>query len=135
MSSYTPGTVTVDHVDPSTWIVALHGEHDLTTTDGVRAELDAIFAQGTTVVVDFSDSTFIDSAFVRALMDAQHRVDQTPTEQLAVVAPPGGFPRRVLDLLDVGRVVDLFESRDAALRSFTLRSALTGPEKDLRTAP
>ncbi len=116
MSSYTPGTVTVDRVGPSTWIVGLQGEHDLTTTDHVRAELDAIFAQGTTVVIDFSDATFIESAVVRELLHAQDRVDQTPTEHLVVVAPPDGFPRRVLDLLDVGQVVEILPSRDDALR-------------------
>ena len=130
MSSYTPGTVTVDRVGPSTWVVALHGEHDLTTTDHVRAELDAIFAQGTSVVVDFSDASFIESAVVRELLNAQHRVERAPTEHLAVVAPPGGFPRRVLDLLDVGQVVDIFPSRDAALRGLPD----SGPARTRNTA-
>jgi anti-anti-sigma factor len=123
MSSYTPGTVTVDHVGPSTWVVALHGEHDLATTDQLRGELDAIFAQGTSVVVDFSDATFIDSAVVRELMRASHRVDHDPAECLVIVAPRGGFPRRVLDLLAIDRLVQIFSSRDAALRLFAQRPA------------
>ncbi|HEY2825073.1 MAG TPA: STAS domain-containing protein, partial [Gemmatimonadales bacterium] len=94
MSSYTPGTLTVDRVGPSTWTVALHGEHDLTTTGQLRAELNAIFTQGTTVVVDFSDATFIESAVVGELLRAQQRVDRDPTELLVVVAPPDGAPRR-----------------------------------------
>jgi anti-anti-sigma regulatory factor len=118
MPSYTPGTVTVDRVGPSTWTVALHGEHDLTTTDQLRDELDAIFAQGTSVVVDFSDAIFIDTAVVRELMYANQRVDHDPTECLVIVAPRGGFPRRVLDLLDIDRLVQIFPSRDAALRVF-----------------
>jgi anti-sigma B factor antagonist len=114
MSSNTPGTLTVDLVGPSTWTVALHGEHDLTTTDQIRAEFNAIFAQGTTMVVDLSDATFIESGVVGELLRAQQRVNRHPTEHLAVVAPPDGAPRRVLDLLDVGRIVDIFPSRDAA---------------------
>jgi len=123
MSSYTPGSVTVDRDGASTWIVALHGEHDIATTDQLRAELDAIFAHGTIVVVDFSDATFIGSAVVGELLRAQDRVDRDPTEHLVIVAPPDGEPRRVLDLLDLGRVVEIFPSRDAAFRSFTARSA------------
>jgi anti-anti-sigma factor len=123
MSSYTPGTVTVDAVGPSTWVVALHGEHDVATADNLRAELDTIFAQGTTVIVDFSDATFIESAVVQELLQAQQRVEHSQTEHLAVVAPPGGFPRRLLDLIDVGRVVEIFPSRDAALSSFTSQPA------------
>jgi anti-anti-sigma regulatory factor len=118
MGSYTPGTVTVDRVGASTWTVALHGEHDLTSTDQLRVELDAIFAQGTSVVVDFSDATFIDTAVVRELMYANQRVDHDPNEYLVIVAPRGGFPRRVLDLLDIDRLVQIFPSRDAALRLF-----------------
>jgi len=118
MSSYAPGTVTVDRVGPSTWVVALQGEHDTTNSDRLREELATIFAQGTAVGVDMSAATFIDSATVRELVAAQERAEEVPTEQIVVVAPKDGFARRVLDLLDVGGVVEIFESRDTALRSF-----------------
>ena len=117
MSSYTPGTRTVDRVGPSTWIVALHGEHDLATTDQVREELDAIFAQGTSVVIDFSEATFIESAVVRELIHAHHRVDQTPPSTSSSSRRGTDSPRRVLDLLDIDRVVEILPSRDDALRS------------------
>ena len=121
-SSSAPGIVTVDRVGPSSWIVTLQGEHDMTNSDRLRAELGTIFAQGTAVVVDLSAAAFIDSSTVRELIAAQQRVDEVPTEQLAIVAPKHGFARRVLDLLHADRVLRIFESREEALR------ALADPE-------
>ena len=116
MASYAPGIVTVDRVGPSSWIVALQGEHDLTNSDRLRAELATIFAQGTAVILDLSAATFIDSSIVKELIAAQERVDGVSTEQLAVVAPKDGFPRRVLDLLQTYRVLHICEDRHDALR-------------------
>ncbi len=123
MSSYAPGIVTVDRVGSSSWIVALLGEHDLTNSDQLRTELATIFAQGTAVIIDLSAATFIDSAIVKELVAAQERVDGVSTEQLAVVAPTDGFPRRVLDLLQTDRVLRICEDRDDALRLLEARDA------------
>ncbi len=117
MLSNAPGIVTVDRVGPSTWIVELHGEHDMTNSDRLRAELAMIFAQGTAVVIDLSAATFIDSSTVHELVAAQHRVDEVPNESLAIVAPKDGFAARVLDLLQAHTVLPIFETRADALRS------------------
>ena len=119
---YAPGIVAVDRVGPSTWVVALQGEHDTTNSRRLREELATIFAQGTAVIVDLSAATFIDSSTVRELVAAQERVEEVPTEQLVVVAPKPGFARRVLDLLQAEHVLPIFETRDNALRSFEPRN-------------
>jgi anti-anti-sigma factor len=116
-SSYAPGIVTVDRVGRSSWIAALQGEHDMTNSDQLRAELGTIFAHGTAVIVDLSAATFIDSSTVRELIAAQERADDVPTEELAIVAPRDGFARRVLDLLQADRVLRIFENREEALRA------------------
>jgi anti-anti-sigma factor len=121
-SSYAPGIVTVDRVGPTSWIVALVGEHDTSNSDRLREELATIFAQGTAVIVDTSAATFIDSSTVRELVAAQERVEEVATEQLAIVAPKDGFARRVLDLLQAEHVLHIFETRDNALRSFEPRN-------------
>ena len=123
MASYAPGIVTVDRVGPSSWIVALQGEHDLTNSYRLRAELAAIFAQATEVIVDLSAATFIDSSIVKELVAAQEQVDGVSTEQLAVVAPKDGFPRRVLDLLQTHGVLRICDDREDALRLLETRDA------------
>ena len=113
--SYAPGSVTVDRVGPLTWIVELRGEHDMTNADRLRSELADIFTQATTVVVDLTGATFIDSVIVGELLHAQQRVDETPSEHLAIVAPTTGFPVRVLELLQTDGILHVFETRADAL--------------------
>ena len=110
------GSVAVDRVGPSSWVVELRGEHDLSTVEGLRTGLEAIFAQGTTVVIDLSEATFVDSAVLNELITAQRRVDADENERLAVVAPRDGFPARVLDLVNLDRLLSIFETRAEALR-------------------
>jgi len=79
--------------------------------------LSTIFAQGTTVVIDLSPATFIDSSIINELLHAQRRVESDPNERLAVVAPSGGHPARVLELVKLGHVISVFETRQDAVGS------------------
>lgn len=110
------GSVAVDRIGPSVWVVELRGEHDLSTVESLHTELEAIFAQGTTLVIDLSDATFVDSAVLNELVKAQRRVDVNENERLAVVAPRDGFPARVLELVSLGGLLSIFETRGEALR-------------------
>jgi anti-sigma B factor antagonist len=112
------GRVYVDHLGGSQWIVELTGEHDLTTAAGLREQLDAIFATGTCVVIDLSAATFIDSSILSELVAAQRRVERDPGEQLAIVAPTGGFVARLFEQVGFGVLVSVFETRAEALGAF-----------------
>ena len=116
LMSFVDGSVRVDRVGDSLWIVELHGEHDLSTAAELRTELATIFAQGTTVVVDLTETTFIDSAVLSELISAQHHVEDLEGKRLAIVAPAGGFPARVIDLVDAARLFAMFGRRADALR-------------------
>jgi hypothetical protein len=59
-----PGTVTVDHLGEERWVLGLSGEHDVSTAAHLPETLEAIFAQGTSVVIDLSAVTFIDSSIL-----------------------------------------------------------------------
>ena len=115
MSPYAPGIITVDRVGRSTWIVELLGEHEITNADRLGDELVAILVRGTSVLVDPSAATFIDSAIVGKLVAAQQGVDELPTGHLAVVAPSSSFPARVLALLHTETVFKAFETRQDGL--------------------
>ena len=95
------------------------GEHDVSTAGHLHETLEAIFAQGTSVVIDLSAATFIDSSILSEIVRAQRRVNHDPGEQLAVVAPAGGFAARLLALVGgLDTLMRVFESRADALRSF-----------------
>ena len=116
-SSDAPGIVTVDGVGPSHWIVALHGEHDMTNRDRLHEKLAPLLTQATFVVVDLSPATFIDSSIVKELIAAHEQADDVPAQQFAIVAPKDGFARRVLDLMQADAVLCIFEDHDAAFAS------------------
>lgn len=112
-----PGSIRVDREESGQWVLELHGEHDLATVAAIHAELAPIADRGEAAVIDLTGVTFIDSAVLTELVAARRRGDGRGT-RLAIVAPPGGFPARVLGLLQLGRVLGVYESRDEALASF-----------------
>ena len=100
--------ITVDQAADHVWVVTAPGERDLADAEALRKAFDDVFQRGSTLVVDLSSTTFIDSRIIGTLMAAEaETVGDTPHE-LIIVAPPGGHPRRVLDLAvgDELRVVD-----------------------------
>jgi anti-anti-sigma factor len=111
------GRINVDRVGPSAWIVELDGEHDLSTAASLQDELAAIFALGTTVLIDLTAVTFIDSSILAQLILAQRRVDHDDAEHLALVAPAGGAAARLVDLVGVGGLFTIFQTRSDALRA------------------
>jgi anti-anti-sigma factor len=112
-----PGSIRVDRYGSGPWVLELHGEHDLSTVEAIHVQLAPIADRGETAVIDLSQVTFIDSAVLTELV-ASRRRDDDEGAHLAIVAPPGGFPARVLGLLQLGRLVAVYESRSEALASF-----------------
>jgi len=110
-----PGSIRVERKGSAPWVLELHGEHDLSTVEAIHAQLAPIADRGEAAVVDLSQVTFIDSAVLTELVVSRRGQDGA---RLALVAPPGGFPARVLDLLQLDRVIAVYESRDEALASF-----------------
>jgi anti-anti-sigma factor len=113
--SLVDGSVRVDRVGDSLWIVELHGEHDLSTAPSLHGELATIFTQESTVVLDLSETTFIDSSILSELISAQHLVDDED-KRLAIVAPSERFPARLIDMVSATHLFAIFERRAEALR-------------------
>jgi anti-anti-sigma factor len=104
------GQIVVEHL-PDVSVVALCGEHDISTAGALQAELNAIVATGANVIVDLSETTFIDSSIVGAVFHAP----TTPGRIVAVTAPPSTLPRRVIDLIALSAAIPTFDSRKAAV--------------------
>jgi anti-anti-sigma factor len=117
MADLDGGRIVVEKLDSSLWVVDLGGDHDLSTVGELHCTLEAIFAQGTTVVLDVAGMTFLDSSVLKELILAQRRADSDPNNQLVIVAPSDGVAARLIALVDAGRLFALFESRAAALQA------------------
>ena len=81
---------------PGLHIVALHGELDMASADGLADAL--VEVAGSTVVVDLSRLAFMDSSGISALVVARNRILADGQGQL-VVTRPGGIVRRALEIL------------------------------------
>ena len=67
--------VKTDNVDDSTFVISLAGEVDLYTAPEFKQQLlDVIGEGGKEVVVDFSDTTFIDSTTLGVLVGGVKRL-------------------------------------------------------------
>jgi anti-sigma B factor antagonist len=106
---------------PVTWsgrsaTVVVPAELDLTISDGLReALLGALNAGALGLVVDMTTTTFCDSAGISAITRAMRRAAANEaTMRLAVTAPA---VLRVLDLVGIDRLIDIYPDVEAALAS------------------
>jgi anti-sigma B factor antagonist len=116
---------------PVTWsgrtaIVRLPGEIDLTNADAIREGLlSALNQAAVALIVDMTATTFCDSAGITALVRASRRAAATgATIRLAASAPP---VLRVLTLVGIDRLIDIYPRVDAALAS--LPGQTGGPDQ------
>jgi anti-sigma B factor antagonist len=105
--------------------VRLPGEIDLTSADAMREALLATLNQDAiALIVDMTATTFCDSAGITALVRAVRRSTATgATIRLAVTAPP---VLRVLTLVGIDRLIDVYPSVDAARASLPDQTGGTG---------
>jgi anti-sigma B factor antagonist len=99
-----------------TALVTAAGEIDLTNAEGLRdALLSALNAGALGLVVDLTETTFLDSAGVTALVRASRRATAgEATMRLAVTAPA---VLRVLDLVGLDRLIEVHPSVAEAVAS------------------
>ena len=131
-------SVTMSQLDGVS-IVALRGEHDLSTSALLQSALDEVVVDGSRVVVDLTEATFIDSSTLATLLGRRHDRAQVSCA-VTLVAPPGTGPRRLLDLVQAGDHIRIFAVRDLALAALpSARSssspALTTPGVGRRERP
>src|SRR3954451_23164891 len=106
--------VTDEEIDATTHVVAIAGEVDLYSAPELKAHvLDAIDAGKTRIIVDLTNTTFIDSTTLGVLVGARKRLrEQEGT--LAVVCPD---PDKVglFEMTGLDRVFAIHSDRAAAL--------------------
>ena len=95
-------------------VVVLGGEHDLSTALRLTQTLRQLARSGCAVVVDLSDTSFIDSSIVNALVDGRAAMEQA-NSSLRIVLAAGSQPRRVADLLGLPASFVGYATLDEAL--------------------
>ena len=94
----------------------LKGDVDLSNAQSVKTELmTAVPNTASSLVLDLSDTTHLDSSGVQLLFELANRLESRG-QKLNVVVPDNSIVKRVLVLTEVHQIVTLFSSVDAALR-------------------
>ncbi|MGA8326451.1 MAG: STAS domain-containing protein [Candidatus Cybelea sp.] len=95
-------------------VVALDGEFDLADRQRLADAFD-VAAQGAVVIVDLSQTTYIDSTVLWQLVKLRNRNGARPPVELILTQPTGS----VLRLFDVSQIFDLFVVRPSAESALT----------------
>ena len=108
--------IEVERARPGISVVALRGEHDLSTVADVESRIDAALAESSGVVVDLSETTFIDSAVLRLLITTQSRAEERGVG-FAVAVPDSSAHgvHRLLDLTGLAERLRTATSREDAI--------------------
>jgi anti-anti-sigma factor len=84
---------------PDIHVVALHGELDIVSADGLADAL--VEVAGSPVLVDLSDLTFMDCRGIAALVAARNRILSKGLGEL-VVTRPAAIVRKTLEIVGLG---------------------------------
>jgi anti-anti-sigma factor len=97
------------------WVLTAPGERDMADAPALRDQVDHVYAMGSKLVCDLSQTTFIDSTVISVLIYAAGRSQQHPRHGFVIVAPPGSRVRRVLDLVGMSDITTIVGDVEEAL--------------------
>ena len=89
-------------------LLALNGEVDLHNSPDVRKQLLAIVESGHSVIVDFSELTYIDSSGIATLVETYNLAKNKQLSLMIVAAK--GAPLQVMELTHLNKVFPMFDS-------------------------
>jgi anti-sigma B factor antagonist len=106
--------IKTEQLDDKSYVIALAGEVDLYTAPEFKQQLLDVIAKGAKdVVVDFSDTTFIDSTTLGVLVGGVKRL-RTNGGQLSLVCSDRNITK-IFEITGLDRVFTIHGTRDEAL--------------------
>lgn len=109
-----PG-IDIHSTRPGVVIVALRGEHDLSSKDDLSAALERACAEEPLVVVDLSECTFIDSTVIAALVASYARVREEGRRLALLIPQTDGIVARTAEISGLRALVPTVASLDEAI--------------------
>jgi anti-sigma B factor antagonist len=106
--------IKTEHVGDETYVISLAGEVDLYTAPEFKQQLLEVIGQGgKEVIVDFSETTFIDSTTLGVLVGGVKRL-RTNDGQLSLVCSDRNITK-IFEITGLDRVFTIYDTRDKAL--------------------
>ncbi len=107
MSPVAPRIVVRSIANPPTQVVALSGQHDLSSVGDVERALKLAVDSGDAVIVDLRRATFADSAILGVIIKARK---QAGRRCFAVVLPSPSQITRLFELVDASSMLLTFDT-------------------------
>ena len=105
--------VTTEQLNGDAYVISLSGEVDLYTAPEFKQKLLDVIAQGArSVVVDFTDTTFIDSTTLGVLVSGVKRLRENDG-QLSLVCSDRNITK-IFEITGLDKVFPIYESREEA---------------------
>ena len=106
--------VKTDKVDGETYVISLAGEVDLYTAPEFKQQLLNVISEGgKDVIVDFSETTFIDSTTLGVLVGGVKRL-RAEDGRLSLVCSDRNITK-IFEITGLDRVFTIYTTRDEAL--------------------
>jgi anti-sigma B factor antagonist len=106
--------IKTEQLDGDAWVIALSGEVDLYTAPEFKQQLLQVIEQGgRQVLVDFSETTFIDSTTLGVLVGGVKRL-RPHDGQLSLVCNDRNITK-IFEITGLDRVFEIYPTRDEAL--------------------
>jgi anti-sigma B factor antagonist len=106
--------IRTEHLDGGAYVISLGGEVDLYTAPEFKQQLlDVISQGGKEVIVDFSDTTFIDSTTLGVLVGGVKRL-RSNDGQLSLVCSDRNITK-IFEITGLDRVFTIYPTRDEAI--------------------
>jgi anti-sigma B factor antagonist len=106
--------INTEQLGDSTYVISLAGEVDLYTAPEFKQQLLEVIGRGAKqVVVDFSNTTFIDSTTLGVLVGGVKRL-RTNDGQLSLVCNDRNITK-IFEITGLDRVFTIYPTRDEAL--------------------
>ncbi len=116
MTAHEPGRTSLSR-NGAIWVLTLTGEHDITTTKRLDEDMEQIAASGTSVVIDLSRATFIDSQVIAWLVRWWERSCESSHLHVAIATGEGESPvTRLLELVGLADTLPCYPNAPGALR-------------------
>jgi anti-sigma B factor antagonist len=106
--------IKTEQLDDKSYVISLAGEVDLYTAPEFKQQLLEVIGQGAkNVVVDFSDTTFIDSTTLGVLVGGVKRL-RTNDGQLSLVCNDRNITK-IFEITGLDRVFTIYANREEAV--------------------
>jgi anti-sigma B factor antagonist len=107
--------VTSEHLDGRAHLIALEGEADLYTAPELKRELQDVIDQGAdSVIVDLTETTFIDSTTLGVLIGGVKRLRPKGGSVSLICTDPN--IRKIFEITLLDRVFPIYETRSEAMQ-------------------